>query len=140
MKTIKRTVAVAVFLAVGVLASVTAGQQKFPWMKAPGPIEGRWKVSCDELSGMVLEFQKAKPGEVSGAVLTTGKAARRGYQKGEEIFKLTANDFGAWVGKHKWRAVTGVVRWDPVYFIATTETLDATMTTEHCWKKMGRSQ
>jgi hypothetical protein len=52
--------------------------------------------------------------------------------------RLAADDYGDWVGTLRWRSVSGVDRWDPIRLVATDEQLDATITTDECYKKMQR--
>ena len=54
----KRILGVSLVLLGTVFATaVLAGEKRFPWQKDPGPIAGRWSVTCSELAGMVVEFK-----------------------------------------------------------------------------------
>ena len=116
------------------------GAPRLSWMKDPAPIEGKWSVDgCETKQGMIVEFVLENPTLAVGRVVNPGKASVFGYSANERIFiDLEANRFGAWRGKHKWRGVGGVERWDPIYFILEGETLSATMTTDRCFKRMSR--
>lgn len=113
---------------------------RLSWMKDPAPIEGKWSVDgCETKHGMIVEFVLGNPTSAVGRILNPGKASVFGYAADEQIFiDLEPNRFGAWHGKHKWRGVGGVERWDPIYFILEGETLSTTMTTDKCFKKMSR--
>jgi hypothetical protein len=112
--------------------------RRYPWQKDPGPIAGRWGVSCPGSAGMILEVTVRGKTEASGRVAALGRAGRYGYAEGEEILRLQADDFGDWVGELKWRNVRGVIRWDPIRMVASAERLKATMTTDPCYKDMPR--
>jgi hypothetical protein len=119
--------------------AVLAGEKRFPWQRDPGPIAGRWSVTCNELAGMVVEF-KVDGKKAIGHVAEVGNGSVVGYSVGEEILRLEANDFGDWVGELHSRAMTPSDRWDPIRFVATSAQLDATMTTSPCYKKMPRAR
>jgi hypothetical protein len=114
--------------------------QRLHWMKPPAPIEGQWKVlGCEQKLGMVVEFALEDPRSAGGRVVEPGGGAKYGYQAGEIVFEeLVANDYGNWRGRYKWRNVTGVERWDPVYFTLDGETLKASMSTDPCLGKLER--
>jgi len=135
----KRILGVSLVLLGTVFATaVLAGEKRFPWQKDPGPIAGRWSVTCSELAGMVVEF-KVDGKKAIGDVAEVGNGSVVGYSVGEEILRLEANDFGDWVGQLHWRAMTPSDRWDPIRFVATSTQLDATVTTSPCYKKMPRA-
>lgn len=127
---------VGVVMAMGAAAHGEA--KKYPWEKDPGPIAGRWKVTCSESAGMIVDVSVKKEKLASGRVSEVGAAKKYGYSEGEEILRLEADDFGDWVGQLKWRSVSGVERWDPIRMVATPDKLNATMTTDACYKNMPR--
>jgi hypothetical protein len=133
---IKLTLALGVALAVfATLAQ--AAPKKLPWMKRPGPIEGRWKVSCPGADGMIVAVT-VEDKKATGRVEDPGAGTKYGYAKGQEVLRLEADEFGDWVGQLEWRGISGMTRWDPIRFVATAETLDATMTTSECYRHMSR--
>ena len=87
---------------------------------------------------MIIEVVLKSDKTSSGRISELGAAGKYGYSEGEEILRLEADDFGKWVGQLKWRSVAGVQRWDPITFVATAEKLNATMTTDACYKDMPR--
>jgi hypothetical protein len=111
---------------------------KRPWQKDPGPIAGSWRVSCPESKGMVILFSLDGADKATGKIAEVGSASKYGYTKGEEIFRLTADDLGKWVGQLKWRDVRSTERWDAITFVATADVLDAITTTDNCYKNMSR--
>jgi hypothetical protein len=138
MQISKRTVgAVVISLGTILATAALAGEPHSSWQKAPGPIAGRWAVSCKEMSGMVVQF--AVDGKkATGRISTLGGGSSRNYSNGEEIIKLEADDYGDWVGQLRWRGQGASEHWDPIRFVATSQQLDATMTTDHCYKNMPR--
>src|SRR5205823_11830266 len=112
--------------------------EAYPWQKDPGPIAGRWKATCENSAGMIVEFTLKSQKAASGRIAVLGAAGKYGYSAGEEILLVEADDFGDWVGKLKWRSVAGEQRWDPIRLVATAEKLNATMTTEPCYRDMSR--
>lgn len=132
---------VGVALLTQLLSLAAAGRQqpkKYPWEKEPGPIAGRWKVTCARSAGMIVEVGLQSKTTASGHVAVLGAAEKYGYSAGEEMLRLEADDLGKWVGQLKWRSVAGVQRWDPITMIATAEKLNAIMTTDDCYKDMPR--
>jgi hypothetical protein len=123
--------------AFAMLVAGGAAAKKFPWQRDPGPIAGRWKVSCQDSEGMVIEVSQ-RDGNALGVVVALGNAGKFGYKQGEEVFRLKPDDFGDWVGQLKWRGRSGTERWDPIRLVATPTTLNATMTTDACYKSMSR--
>jgi hypothetical protein len=103
--------------------------------RPPSPIAGTWRVTCPENDGMLVEFT-VNGNEAVGKVVDPGAAKRYGFVKGEEVFRLTADSYGDWVGKTRWRSVTGAQHWDPIRFSASADTLTATMTNEPCYRNM----
>ena len=73
-----------------------------------------------------------------GRVAVLGQGVKRGYKDGDEILHLTSDDWGQWVGQLHWRSVAGMDRQDPIRFVATANKLDATMSTDECFKDMPR--
>jgi hypothetical protein len=135
----KRILDVSLLLFGTVLAmSALAGDKRLPWQKDPGPIAGRWSVTCAERAGMVIEFS-VNGNRATGRVFQLDTAGAFGYSVGEEILRLEANAFGDWVGQLHWRAVSADGRWDPIRFVATPTELDATITTDNCYKRMPRA-
>jgi hypothetical protein len=124
-------------LLVATAMAQAAPPKKLPWMKAPGPIEGRWKVTCPGADGMIVAITVEEKKAV-GRVEDPGAGTKYGYTKGEEILRLGADDFGDWVGQLEWRGISNVARWDPIRFTATPDVLDATMTTSECFRHMPR--
>jgi hypothetical protein len=114
-----------------------ADAKKYPWQKPPGPIAGKWKVSCKDMAGLIVEFS-VHDNKASGKINTLGAGGARNYKDGEEILTLTADDLGEWSGKLVWRAVTGAHHVDAIRFRATDQQLDAYMTTDDCYKNMAR--
>jgi hypothetical protein len=131
-------VVVVALAAVAFVASASAQKKKYPWEKEPGPIAGKWKATCPASGNLQIEFRLVGDKKASGSIADLGGAGKYGYKPGEEIFRLSADDFGEWVGQLKWRSVAGAERWDPVRFVATPEKLNATMTTDDCYKNMPR--
>jgi hypothetical protein len=87
---------------------------------------------------MVVEF-KVDGRKATGSVSKVGNGSVVGYTVGEEIIRLDADDYGDWVGRLHWRAVHPHDRWDPIRFVATSWGVDATMTTDPCFKNMSRA-
>jgi hypothetical protein len=135
----RRILGVSLLLFETALATAAMAEGKrLPWQKDPGPIAGRWSVTCDKLAGMVVEF-KVDGRKATGSVSKVGNGSVVGYTLGEEIIRLDADDYGDWVGRLHWRAVTPSDRWDPIRFVATSWGVDATMTTDPCFKNMSRA-
>ena len=128
------------FLLFGTALATTAlaEEERLPWQKDPGPIAGRWSVTCEEMAGMVVELT-VDGKKATGRVSHLGKAGVFGYSVGEEMLRLEADDHGDWVGQLRWRGLGSKDRWDPIRFVATSTQLDATMTTDNCYKKMPRA-
>lgn len=129
--------------AFAVLATLlgTAGRglaDKFPWEKPPGPIAGKWQTTCANRGAMVVEIVVEGETKAVGRIVQIGNGAHYGYSLGEEVLKLEANLFGVWVGQLQWRGYSGDTRWDPIQLVATDGFLDATITTDDCYKKMPR--
>ncbi|HEY3353185.1 MAG TPA: hypothetical protein VGQ83_08065 [Polyangia bacterium] len=140
MRLVKRILLVG-FVAVtaaALMSPASAQKKKYPWEKEPGPIAGRWKATCPNSSGLVIEFSLNGEKKAVGRIAELGAAGKYGYKAGEEIFRVSADDFGDWVGQLKWRSVAGAERWDSIRFVATQEKLNATMTTDDCYKNMPR--
>jgi hypothetical protein len=103
----------------------------------PGPIAGSYRVTCAENDGEIIELTVSGDHAV-GRVVDPGAAKRFGFQKGEEVLRLTADSHGDWVGEVRFRSVVGAQHWDGIRFIATDSTLNAIMTNEPCYKSMPR--
>ncbi|MCA9670210.1 MAG: hypothetical protein KC503_31665 [Myxococcales bacterium] len=131
---------VALTLTSGVFEATAAAQQRKPWEHAPGPIAGTWNVSCADSAGMQISFKLVDTKNAVGVIAKLGAAKQFGYRKGETIFKLEAQDSGAWQGKLLWRSVSRVRRWDPIYLVASGDTLSAQMSTDACYRNMTRVQ
>ena len=87
---------------------------------------------------MVVEFSvDAK--KATGRVSHLGKAGIFGYSVGEEILRLEPDDHGDWVGQLHWRGLGSKDRWEPIRLVAIPTQLDASMTTDNCYKQMPRS-
>jgi hypothetical protein len=135
----KRTLGVSLLLAGMTLAAAALAQdRRLPWQKDPGPIAGRWSVTCEDMAGMVVEFG-VDGKKATGRISRLGKAGVFGYSVGEDILRLEADSYGDWVGQLQWRGLGGSPRWDPIRFVATSTQLNATMTTDNCYKRMPRS-
>jgi hypothetical protein len=120
-------------------AAVARAEPKKPlWPRPAGPIAGKWKATCPGADGMVVEIALNGERGATGHIAELGAASKYGYAAGEEILRLSADDYGDWVGQLEWRSVAGVVRWDAIRFVATPEQLDATMTTSECYRRMPR--
>lgn len=113
-------------------------KKKLAWEKAPGPIAGRWRASCPDSKNMVIEVELQGEKKAAGHIVELGAAGKYGYTQGEEIFRLSADDYGDWVGQLHWRSVSGAERWEPIRLVAAADLLDATITTDDCYKKMQR--
>lgn len=122
-----------------VLASTARAEpvKKPSWQHAPGAIAGRWKATCPGADGLIVAFTVTDRA-ATGRIDQLGAAGQYGYTQGEEILRLTADDYGDWVGQLQWRSVAGVVRWDPIRLVATPVELEATMTTSECFRKLPR--
>jgi len=103
--------------------------------RPPSPIAGTWRVTCSENDGELVEFT-VDGSKASGKVVEPGAAKRYGFQKGEEIFRLTADSYGDWVGETRFRSVSGAQHWDSIRMSATDAMLSATMTNEPCYRTM----
>jgi hypothetical protein len=109
------------------------------WRNPPLQIEGRWMVNgCPGKADMVIELTLQDTKVAVANVVEPGAAMKYGYRPGEKILELEANLYGNWRGKAKWRSVTSVERWDPIYFTMEGETLTARMTTDHCFSRLNR--
>ncbi len=140
MPTTYKRIAIMSLVALGLVTygGSASAQKHYSWEKAPGPIAGRWKATCPASGNFVIEFRLNGAKQATGYVAELGAAGKYGYTVGEEIFRLTADDFGDWVGQLKWRSVYGADRWDPIRLVATQDELNATMTTDDCYKNMPR--
>jgi hypothetical protein len=140
MRLLKRILLVGVvaLVAAALLSPASAQKKRYPWEKDPGPIAGKWKATCPASGNFIIEFKLAGEKKAVGTVAELGAAGKYGYKVGEEIFRLSADDFGDWVGQLKWRSVAGAERWDPIRMVATEDKLNATMTTDDCYKNMPR--
>jgi hypothetical protein len=125
-------------VAAALTSSAVAQKKKYPWEKQPGPIAGKWKATCAASGNLAIEFRLTGDRKAVGTIAELGSAGKYGYKRGEEIFRLSADDFGEWVGQLKWRGVSGAERWDPIRFSATPDRLNAIMTTDDCYKNMPR--
>ena len=103
--------------------------------RPPSPIAGTWQVTCAENSGELIEFT-VDGSKAVGRVVEPGAAKKYGFQKGEEVFRLTADAYGDWVGETHWRGVSGAQHWDSIRMSATDAVLSATMTNEPCYRSM----
>ncbi len=105
--------------------------------RPPSPIGGTWRVGCDDSSGMTIEIAVSGKHAV-GKIVDPGAARRYGYEAGEEVFRLTVDAYGDWLGETRWRGVAGTQHWDGIRFTAGTTTLQGTMTTEPCYRSLTR--
>jgi hypothetical protein len=138
-----RGLALAAIVAALLSGAIAAADEKAPpqkkklaWEKPPGPIAGRWRASCPDSKNMVIEIELQGEKKATGHIVELGAAGKYGYTQNEEIFRLSADDYGDWVGQLHWRGVSGTERWDPIRLVATPELLDATITTDECYRKM----
>ncbi len=139
MRVSKRTLGISsLFLATALAAPSQAEEKRLAWQKDPGPIAGRWSLTCEARAGMVIEV-KVDGKKATGQVLHLDKAHLFSYSVGEEILRLEADDYGDWVGQLHWRAVSVKDRWDPIRLVATPTELRAITTTDDCYKKMPRA-
>ncbi len=129
------------FCFVVALASVASAEERhFSWQKDPGSIAGRWSVTCKEMSGMVVEFS-VHGKRATGRISALGNGGFRNYSNGEEIIQLEADDYGDWVGKLHIRGADASAQWqDSIRFVASAQQLNATMTTDNCYKEMPRTE
>ena len=135
----RRILGVSLILLGTTLATAARAEEKHgAWQRDPGPISGRWSATCDDLAGMVVNFS-VDGKKATGRVSSLGKAGVFGYSVGEEILQLEADDYGDWVGKLQRRGLGSKPRWDSIRFVATSTQLNATMTTDDCYKKMPRA-
>ena len=124
-------------------APVTAAAQKKPpspsdWRKKSAPIAGKWKATCAASGNLIIEFDFTGLKKSVGWIAELGAAGKYGYKQGEEIFRLEQNNYGDSIGKLKWRSVAGAERWESIRMVATDDKLNATMTTDDCYKNMPR--
>ncbi len=105
----------------------------------PGAIGGRWRVTCAENAGEIIEIS-VDGDKAIGRVADPGVAARYGFRAGEEVFRLTADPAGEWSGEVRWRGVSGAQHWDGIHFAATATALSATLTNEPCYRNMPRAE
>jgi hypothetical protein len=104
---------------------------------SPSTLAGSWRMSCPDNEGMIVEFA-VDQGKAVGKVVEPGKAAKYGYKKGEDMFHLTYDPHGDWLGEVRWRGVSGAQHWDSIRMAVQGTTLAATMTNEACYKNMAR--
>lgn len=110
-----------------------------PSDRVPGAIAGRWRITCAENDGEVIEV--AVSGEKAvGRVVDPGAAARFGFRAGEEVLRLTVDPAGAWAGEVRWRGVSGAQHWDGIVLVAKPAALSATVTNEPCYREMRRAE
>ncbi len=114
--------------------------KEYPWQKDPGPIAGTWQATCSESKGATIEITLKDAHTAVGRIANLGGLGIRGYQQGEEIIHLTADDFGKWNGQLVWRQVSGATHTDPISFVATGDVLNAVMTTDDCYKQMPKAR
>jgi len=109
-----------------------------PIERAPsGNIAGRWRIGCVDNQGEIVEFTVTGDKAV-GRVVDPGAAARFGFKKGEEVFRLTLDPAGNWAGTTHWRGIAGSEHWDGVVLAVTPTALTATVTNEACYRSMER--
>jgi hypothetical protein len=123
--------------ALGLGLGTTALAADAPRQVPPGPIAGRWKVTCPYMEGMVVEFN-VQGKKAVGRISTLGKGDYRTYSKDEEILRLTVDDYGEWSGELVWRSASGAHHVDAIRFEVSRDTLNAKMTTDECYKNMPR--
>lgn len=111
---------------------------KYSWMKAPGKIAGEWKVTCPASGEMTIVIETQDKNKAVGKIGALGTAAKYGYVQGQEILKLEATPFGTWKGQLLWRNMANVERSDPITMVVKKDILDATQTTDNCYRNMTR--
>ena len=104
---------------------------------APPTIAGWYRMSCPEDEGMIVEMTLDQKKAV-GRVVEPGAASKYGYKKGEEMFHLTADPHGDWLGEVHWRGVSGSQHWDSIRIAVGAGGLTATMTNDGCYRNMAR--
>src|SRR5258708_4276634 len=90
----------------GVLLVGGAGRSeadRYPWGRPPGNIAGRWRMTCEMRGPMAVEVTRQGDRKAIGRLVELGGGARFGYKLDEEVLRVEANDFGAWVGQQLWR-------------------------------------
>jgi len=110
-----------------------------PSGNVPGAIAGRWRVTCAENDGDIIEVVVSGDKAV-GRVVEPGAAARFGFRAGEEVFRLTLDPAGAWAGEVRWRGASGAQHWDGIVLVATPAVLSAKVTNEPCYREMRRAE
>src|SRR5262249_50822807 len=76
---------VGVALLTQLLSLAAAGRQqpkKYPWEKEPGPIAGRWKVTCARSAGVIIEVGLQSKTTASGHVALPGAAPKERHSAG----------------------------------------------------------
>jgi hypothetical protein len=76
--------------------------------------------------------------KATGRIAVLGHGGVRTYTQGEEILDLVPDPHGDWVGTLHWRGASGADHVDAIRFAAMANVLDATMTTDLCYKHMPR--
>ena len=109
-----------------------------PSERQPGALAGRWRITCAENAGEVVEF-KIDGDKAVGRVVATGAAARFGFRDGEDVFHLGLDPSGAWAGEVRWRGVSGAQHWDGIVLVATAHGLSASVTNEPCYRDLQRA-
>jgi hypothetical protein len=137
----RRVLLVALIGALSLLSLPAESTPKqYPWQKAPGPIAGRWVIACADAQGTQIAVSISGTTATATVVSPKGSIKARGYKAGETILKLAADDHGDWVGKLRWKSVSGDKRWDPIRLVASSQQLNATMTTDSCFQKMPKGR
>jgi hypothetical protein len=108
--------------------------------RPPGPIAGRWRVTCPDSDGMILDISVKSPTSATGKVAEPGAAAKFGYKAGEVMLKLDADSYGDWVGQVEWRGLVSAPHWDGIRLRASADGLDGVMANEECYRKMPRAR
>ena len=81
----KGILGVSLLLFATALATAAIAEEKhYSWQKDPGPISGRWSVTCEEMAGMVVDFS-VDGKKATGRISNLGKAGVFSYAAGEEI-------------------------------------------------------
>src|SRR5262249_61797128 len=95
---------VGVALLTQLLSLAAAGRQqpkKYPRGKEPGPIAGRWKVTCARSAGVIIEGGLQAETTASGDGARLGAAEEDGDSAGGGRLRLGADELGEGGGQLK---------------------------------------
>lgn len=74
-------------------------------------LDGLWRVDCGRAEGMVVEFLQTHPLEAVAMVRDVRHAKRSGYQRGEEVIRVTRRPNGTWRGRYLRRSSVRNSQW-----------------------------